>query len=394
MNKAHKIFRNLIDEYYASVSRAREEGRKIGWCTSNFPQEIAEALNLEVCYPENHSATLANAKEGERYIQKAESLGYSNDLCSYARINLGYVETFDSKVRNIPKPDFLLVCTNTCHQLVKWFEILKQKFSIPMFVIDIPQRIKGTLDKDTLSYVSSQFHEVMESLAAFAGTEVNSDRLEEVMRISSSCGREWKEIHQLAADNPGLINGFDLFVLMSLVVVRRGRKETLEAFSIYYDELLDMIEKKKSAFPGTLKKKVYLEGLCCWSNLLEMQLPLLNRGINLVSSTYTQLFGLEYRDFSEMIASYCSIPNTLSFDEGLNLRKRLINDAKADGIMFDITRSCRIWCGNDYEMERRLQDETYLPTVIFDGDQTDGRNFSFAQYETRIQAFSEMMEDR
>lgn len=394
MNKAGKEFRRLIDSYYDSLFRAKENGRMIGWCTSNFPQEIPESLGLEVCYPENHSATLANAKEGEKYIQIAESLGYSNDLCSYARINLGYVERFDSEVRNLPKPDFLLVSTNTCHQLLKWFEILKEKFAIPMFVIDIPQCVKGEVDVDTLDYVSSQMMEVAEKLALYTHTSFSMERLKEVMSVSSACGRKWHEIHKLIADNPSLINGFDLFVLMSLVVVRRGRKETLDVLNHYFDELSGQLEMKKSTFPGTMKKKVFLEGLTCWSGLLEMELPLLERGINLVSSTYTYLFGMEYESYQDMVKAYCSIPNALSFSSGMKLRKKLIEESKADGVIYDITRSCRIWCGNDYEMERVIQEQTSLPSVLFDGDQADGKNFSYAQYETRIQAFSEMMEEK
>lgn len=34
-----------------------------------------------------------------------------------------------------------------------------------------------------------------------------------------------------------------------------------------------------------------------------------------------------------------------------------------------------------------------VPSVVFDGDQTDPRIFSQAQYETRIQALVEMMEE-
>ena len=40
----------------------------------------------------------------------------------------------------------------------------------------------------------------------------------------------------------------------------------------------------------------------------------------------------------------------------------------------------------------RITERTGCPSVIFDGDQTDPRVFSDAQYETRIQALLEMME--
>jgi benzoyl-CoA reductase/2-hydroxyglutaryl-CoA dehydratase subunit BcrC/BadD/HgdB len=45
-----------------------------------------------------------------------------------------------------------------------------------------------------------------------------------------------------------------------------------------------------------------------------------------------------------------------------------------------------------YEVQRRIEQETGIPSVVFDGDQTDPRNFSEAQYETRVQALVEMME--
>ena len=38
-----------------------------------------------------------------------------------------------------------------------------------------------------------------------------------------------------------------------------------------------------------------------------------------------------------------------------------------------------------------MLEECGVPSVIFDGDQTDPRLFSEAQYETRIQALAEMM---
>lgn len=44
-----------------------------------------------------------------------------------------------------------------------------------------------------------------------------------------------------------------------------------------------------------------------------------------------------------------------------------------------------------YEIQRQIYDLTGVPSVIFDGDQTDPRVFSDAQYETRIQALVEVM---
>ena len=44
------------------------------------------------------------------------------------------------------------------------------------------------------------------------------------------------------------------------------------------------------------------------------------------------------------------------------------------------------------ETAERIQEKNGLPYVSFDGDQTDPRNFAPAQYDTRVQALGEMME--
>ena len=46
------------------------------------------------------------------------------------------------------------------------------------------------------------------------------------------------------------------------------------------------------------------------------------------------------------------------------------------------------------EIQRNVGQRAGIPSIIFDGDQTDPRSFSEAQFETRIQALVEIMEQR
>jgi benzoyl-CoA reductase/2-hydroxyglutaryl-CoA dehydratase subunit BcrC/BadD/HgdB len=43
-------------------------------------------------------------------------------------------------------------------------------------------------------------------------------------------------------------------------------------------------------------------------------------------------------------------------------------------------------------MSRQIGETCEIPVTSFDGDQADPRNFSAAQYETRVQALAEIME--
>lgn len=43
---------------------------------------------------------------------------------------------------------------------------------------------------------------------------------------------------------------------------------------------------------------------------------------------------------------------------------------------------------------QRVQKNLGIPYVIFDGDQTDPRNFSEAQFDTRVEALCETMDEQ
>ena len=83
-----------------------------------------------------------------------------------------------------------------------------------------------------------------------------------------------------------------------------------------------------------------------------------------------------------------------SLDEGVDRLKRLVEDCRADGIIYHSNRSCKIMDFRQYETQRQIEKLTGVPSVMFDGDQGDPRVFSEAQFETRLQALIEMMEAR
>ena len=82
--------RKVVDDVYAEAREAKKRGELVGWSSSKFPCELAEAFDLHVMYPENQAAGIAANRYGEILCQAAEDLGYDNDICGYARISLAY----------------------------------------------------------------------------------------------------------------------------------------------------------------------------------------------------------------------------------------------------------------------------------------------------------------
>ena len=83
-----------------------------------------------------------------------------------------------------------------------------------------------------------------------------------------------------------------------------------------------------------------------------------------------------------------------ALEKGRDIRQRIVKETKAEGILVHTNRSCKLWSGFMYEMSRQIGENTNIPVVSFDGDQADPRNFSEAQYDTRVQGLTELMEER
>ena len=374
---AKTVLRELQDRIAQDAWDAKKRGEKVGWCASNFPQEITTAMGISVVYPENMGAAVGAKGGGQRMCEHAEGLGYSADLCSYARINLAYTDLKECPELEIPFPDFLLCCNNICNCMIKWYENLALELDIPLILIDIPHLEEESCDADRVTYIRAQFDDCIRRLEAITGKKMDYDRLREVGTM---------------ANVPSPFSGFDIFNNMAVACVGRGTVEAAEAFELLADEYEALAREGRSSFKGEEKYRILFEGIACWANLRTTYKALQSRGINLTATVYGPAFSFLYQNLDELMAAYALVPNCNCFERELELRVRDGLKNKVDGAVFHMNRSCKKWSGNLYEMERQFREKTGVPTVIFDGDQSDPRCFSEAQYETRIEALTEIME--
>ncbi len=388
------VLRELQDKIARDAEEAKARGEKVGWCASNFPQEITNAMGIPVVYPENMGAAVGAKGGGQRMCEYAEGLGYSNDLCSYSRINFAYADLKTCEELEIPFPDFLLCCNNICSCMMKWYENLAVELDIPLLLIDIPHLSEEICDEDRIRYIRAQFDDCIRKLQDITGKKMDYQKLQEVMEVSQRSSRAWLRAVSFMEKTPSPFSGFDIFNNMAVACVGRGTVEAAEAFEALADEYEALAAEGGSTFKGEEKYRILFEGIACWANLKFTYKTLQSRGINLTASIYGPAFSFLYGSLDELMAAYSYVPNSYCFETEVALRVRDALKNKVDGAVFHMNRSCKNWSGNLYEMERQFREQTGLPTVMFDGDQSDPRNFSEAQYETRIEALTEIMESR
>ena len=151
-------------EYNANALEAKERGQLVAWVTSIAPREFLEAMDIVTVYPENHAAAIAAKKGSMEMMNIAESMGYSTDICSYARTNLGYVEAGDSAAGKLPAPDLLVCCNNICNTVTKWYEILSRRLNVPLIMIDMPFSHENEVHDRAIDYMVGQFQHMIGQL--------------------------------------------------------------------------------------------------------------------------------------------------------------------------------------------------------------------------------------
>lgn len=393
-NSAKYKLNQIAAKAYSDAQAAKERGEKVGWCASNFPVELPETLGIPVCYPENQAAGIAARGQGEKLCSIAEDEGYSNDICAYARISLAYAKIKDEPAQNMPMPDFMLCCNNICSCMTKWYENLSKELNIPLIMIDIPFNPDNDVSRDEIEYVKAQFLDAVKQLEGITGKKWSDERFREVMANSCRTSRAWLEATALAAARPSPFNGFDLLNHMAVMVTARGKPEAAEAMELLAKEYRENIENGTSTFRAEEKYRIMFEGIACWPWLRVTSTGLKSRGINMVSTIYADAFGFIYDDFDGMIEAYCKVPNAINLETARDKRVRLCKNIGVDGLLVHTNRSCKLWSGFMPEMSRQIGEACGIPVVSFDGDQADPRNFSEAQYDTRVQGLTEIMASR
>lgn len=394
MKPAKILLRELAAKAYSDAYEAKERGEKIGWCASNFPQEIPETLGLKVVYPENQAAAIGAKGAGQAMCEHAEGeLGYSNDLCAYARISLAYADLgkCPNGEQDMPLPDFVLCCNNICNCMMNWYENLARTLDIPMIMIDVPYNDKYAPDEKRTEYIRGQFEHAIRQLEEITGKKWDDERFKQVMETSQRSARAWLKAASYCNYKPSPLNGFDLFNHMAVAVVARGKESAVQAFERLADEYEQFVREHKSTYKVEEKHRVLFEGIACWPYLRATSAPLKAAGVNVTATVYAAAFGVLYNNTTELMQAYNLVPNSISLERAVALREDACRDGKVDGAIVHINRSCKLWSGIAPEMGRRIERDLGIPVVLFDGDQADPRNFSEAQYDTRIQGLVEIM---
>jgi bcr-type benzoyl-CoA reductase subunit B len=390
--------KELIGRHYLAGRYANQRG-KVAWVTSGAPAEFLKALDFFVLYPENHAAVCGTARRAEDISTEAENVGYSRDICSYARTDIGAMLSGKTPVGKLPKPDLLLACTNICQTVLFWYRVLAHHFNVPLIIIDTPFIYTETTDY-AIAYVKRQMEEAVPIAEKIAGKKFDEKKFREITRLSKTASELWMQVMERGKHRPAPISVFDQFIQMAPIVEMRGESYTVD----FYADMLKEIDERIARGIGSVKderKRLLWDNLPIWYRLRYLAEFLAERGVSIVASTYTNawaelapMFDPE-NPFESGARTYLHPILNRGTGYKLETMKRMVKEFQLDGAILHSDRSCKPYSIGQIDQRDRLlrdADGRGVPALLLEADHNDPRAFSEEQATTRLAAFVEMME--
>ncbi len=383
------------------ISRHYLEGRyaaghqPVAWVTSGGPVEILQALGFYILYPENHGALCGVRGAVVELSGAAENAGYSTDICSYARTDIGSVLSGKTPVGRLPRPDILLACTNICQTVLHWYRVLARHFQVPLILIDTPF-VYSKLTEHSLQYVIKQLENSIPVAEQVAGRKLNYHRLKEIIKLSKDATEIWQEIINRGRNRPTPISVFDQFIHMAPIVEMRGKRATVDFYAALLRELDDNIAQGVGAVLNE-RKRLLWDNLPIWYRLRYFAEYLGEHGICVVASTYTNAWGElaplmnVARPLESIARTYISPILNQGTKYKLETMQRMVKDFQLDGVILHSDRSCKPYSIGQIDQRNRLIKEFGIPALLLEADHDDPRAYAEEQVASRLASFVEML---
>lgn len=412
--KSMVIQKEMLANLFTELSTAKERGKKVVY--TFVPGNITElilAMDMLPVYPEINALQSGMRKKSGSYIKDAEKLGFSEDVCTYVKCDIGMMlnGNIGPTGEKLPEPDLLLLSYTGCFTFMKWFENLERLYpGVEIAMLHTPYQEDGKITQDQVDYMVKQLkEEVIPKMEKVAGKKLDYTRLSKMLDNSAKSEDLWVKVLESAKNKPSPIDAYfaGVYYMGPMNTAFRGTEVALE----YYQELYNEVSERlaKGLLPinpeGELKEEKFrlvVEGPPNWTNFREFWKIFYDMGAVIVASTYTKVGGLYDQGFRhdpekplESLAKYCmGCYTNLNLPQRVDLIEHYIKEYKADGFLINSIKSCNSFSAGQLLMMREIEQRCGIPVGFIESDLVDPRYFSYANIKNRLESYFQMLGQR
>ncbi len=359
-----KIQTKLMREYYryfSKYAKGRQPEQKVAWVTAFTPVEILEALDILYYFPESYAAVIAASEKEQELIEESSRRGLSRNCCSYSCCFDGCVDMEDGPRGVPPKPDVLIATNNQCNTLPGWWNVLAEKYGVPLIVIDYPGE---NCDPETaLPYVTEQHRQLIAAMEELSGNRLDMAKLDELLENSRQSVAAWNNV--ITYFKTKEIEPTLLFDSINFLITARCKPETREVYEMLAEEIGMGPDAKEDRIP------LFWLGYPLWYHPDRYLREFLD-GFRVVGSNYITWWSLDYAGgdaFERLFRAYNYTFLNLAQKSRDERLAALIRDSGAKGAVVLHNKSCKcdfVSARNvsipQAELDIDMIDRTYLDT--------------------------------
>jgi benzoyl-CoA reductase/2-hydroxyglutaryl-CoA dehydratase subunit BcrC/BadD/HgdB len=343
------------------------------------PCEPLIAMGLNGFSVESFSSYITGAHAQQSFLEKAESAGIPETMCSYHKVFLGAAQ-----LGVMPKPRYIIHTNIACDANQITFRELAVYFGVPHFKIDVPYR----QNEEAVTYVAGQLRDMTKFIEAQEHRTLTDDMLRETVARSARTAANYDNLLTRSADR--YLAG-DLTAELQATFISHMLLGTKEAEK-YTGMAVREIQKEPSGSAINI----------LWLHTIPYRSPHINERLSNNPNIHITTCDMAYESLIPADAGnpYESMARRLVYSPFNGPIERRIETAlqkaeqiHAAGVVYFCHWGCKATVGGAAIVKKELEEAGY-PTLILDGDACDPRNTSEGQITTRMDAFIELLEQR
>jgi benzoyl-CoA reductase subunit B len=422
--KSTRIAGKLVNDYWETVWRAKEEGKLVCWYEGSAINPFLEAADICWVHGEAYSAMLAARHQEVRAQQAAEARGYMQELCSYARTHLGcavsnqrlrseepgFTPDDDDLSWKLPPPDMIISAYAYCSTGQQWDEMTSRIFGkkIPIFNVSLPWiwgskpdagYLRGQEWEETSAYVERQLYDMVKFIEEQTGKPYPWDRLRTMMADIRRASELRLEAIDLCTSTPAPASFFDWVVSIAPI-----NNLPVEGVVNYFEAVLDEVKTRVANGEGAVPKEKYrlfFDGIMNWNKVGWLAEKFARYDANVVVGRYTHMAFWQEPSLIDpkdpvlgMAQNYLICPNNHAAPILIDLIMDLCEKFQVDGMVIHASRTCRAFTNPQFLIAAEAQKRLGIPTSMFEGDVTDESFYKDELLNSRVEAMLEAIDSR
>ena len=385
---------------FADVKLKKAQGIPAVYCSVLMPKEILLAMDVATVYSDMLGAYASIMGMSEKYCQVAEEDGLSRDVCAVHRCSIGVAncdERDDFFEMAFAEPDLVIGSNYPCMSESKSFLQVVDRYEAPYYFLDAPINTWG---KDIPDHAIEYFVGQMQGMIDFLvehGYEFDHDRLVEEVAFTKELNTLLDEVDTYKRAVPTPIRAYDNVIATTAPLALSKSVRKMDIFERYRDELKERVEK---GFGVVEDEKLRL----MWIGMPPLcDFKLLNyperHGAVVAKSMLEFLTGFNLdpdlmdpeKPLHSIARAQLASPANPLYRSVIDYLVKATRDYQIDGVISVVKCTCGFLPGMQRIAKEAIYEATGVPSLVFDLDGVDVREYDPAATKDNLDSFIETL---